>query len=410
MRQWLPIVGVVLVDAVVVGEDRARADVGALADRGVAARRSGAAPWRPSPIVGVLGLDEVPILPLRAELGAGPQVGERPDRGAGADHGERRRGCARRSAPSPTSTSVSVVSGPMTASLADGRRAVQLGAGQDRRRRGRGSTSASIQVVAGSTTVTPSRIQPLDDPAVQLRAEPGQLHPVVDALGLPRGRRSGGRRRRRPSAAGDRRRTSVRYFSPWALSVPTWASASRSTVARRRRRCPELISVIARCSSVASFCSTIAATSPLGVAQDPAVAGRVGAASAVSTVTALPRRGVRLDAGRAASRASSSGTSPYVTSTVPSRSAGRRVEGALDGAAGALDLVLVGDDGRRGRPRPRARRRGRARGARRRPGARAPVPRAARDRVPDAGCGRRSGAGPWGSPTSCGCPRPRRGR
>ena len=49
---------------------------------------------------------------------------------------------------------------------------------------GASTTSASIQVVAGSMTVTPSRIQRVEDPAVQLAAEAGELGAVVGALGL----------------------------------------------------------------------------------------------------------------------------------------------------------------------------------------------------------------------------------
>ena len=75
------------VDAVVVGEDRARADVGALADLGVAdvgeVRHLGAVAD-----LGVLGLDERADLAAGAQLGPGPQVGERPDGRALADHGE----------------------------------------------------------------------------------------------------------------------------------------------------------------------------------------------------------------------------------------------------------------------------------------------------------------------------------
>ena len=110
--------GVVLGDAVVVGEDRARADVGALADRGVAGigqvRHLGAVAD-----VGVLGLDEAADLALGAELGAraagrrtGPTVAPAPMTASRAS-------VRTTSAPSPTSVSVRVVSGPMTALGAD---------------------------------------------------------------------------------------------------------------------------------------------------------------------------------------------------------------------------------------------------------------------------------------------------
>ena len=162
-------------DAVVVGEDRAGADVGALADLGVAdvgqVRDLGAVAD-----LGVLGLDERADLAAGAELGAraagrrtGPTVAPAPiDR-------ERRRGCGRRCAPSPTSTSFE------RACRARSRRprppiggAEQLDAGQERDVAARASTSTSIQVVAGSTTVTPSRIQRSRVRAVELGAERGR--------------------------------------------------------------------------------------------------------------------------------------------------------------------------------------------------------------------------------------------
>src|SRR5512145_2765273 len=74
----------VLVHPVVVGEDRARADVRALADLRVADVGQ-VRDLRAVADLGVLGLDERADLALRAEHGAGTQVGERPDRGAGAD-------------------------------------------------------------------------------------------------------------------------------------------------------------------------------------------------------------------------------------------------------------------------------------------------------------------------------------
>src|SRR5690606_12681686 len=77
--------GAVLRHAVVVGEDRARADVGALADLGVAdvgqVGHLGAVTD-----LGVLGLHERADLAVGAEPGAGPQVGIGADRRAGTDY------------------------------------------------------------------------------------------------------------------------------------------------------------------------------------------------------------------------------------------------------------------------------------------------------------------------------------
>ena len=120
---------VVLGDAVVVGEDRARADVGALADRRVAAvgevRDLGAVADRR-----VLGLDEPADLALGAEDRAGAQVGERADGGAGADLGEVGLGALDLGALADLGVGEGRV-GPDAGLRADGRRAEQLGSGQE---------------------------------------------------------------------------------------------------------------------------------------------------------------------------------------------------------------------------------------------------------------------------------------
>ncbi len=46
-------------------------------------------------------------------------------------------------------------------------------------------TSTSIHVVAGSTMVTPARMCCSQTRRLSSRAEGGELHAVVDALGLP---------------------------------------------------------------------------------------------------------------------------------------------------------------------------------------------------------------------------------
>ena len=91
---------------------------------------------------------------------------------------------------------------------------------------------ASIQVVAGSIDGDAGPHPGLHRAAVVLGAQGGQLDAVVGALHLPAVRGDDGgdpaARRSRASAS-----TSVRYFSPWALSVVTLPSASRSTAASK---------------------------------------------------------------------------------------------------------------------------------------------------------------------------------
>ncbi len=71
--------GPVLVEAVVVAEDGAGADVGPGADACRRRGRRGGWPWRPAPMRRLLDLDEIADVHVGAELGAGPQPRERPD-------------------------------------------------------------------------------------------------------------------------------------------------------------------------------------------------------------------------------------------------------------------------------------------------------------------------------------------
>ena len=154
VRTCEPIVVRCLVVAVVVDEDAGCADVAVLADVGVTdvgqVRHLGAGADG-----GVLGLDERAELAVGAQYRAGPQVGERADDGAVADRGVRAVGSDHRGA---------VADGDV------GQRGVRADAAADRRSRVPPSswvpgwttvsrpmvTSTSIQVVAGSTTVTPA--------------------------------------------------------------------------------------------------------------------------------------------------------------------------------------------------------------------------------------------------------------
>ena len=147
----------VLLLAVVIGGDVAAADVGVLADfsvTGVAqVGQLGAAADGD-----VLGFVEGADLAGLAQDRARAQVGEGSDGGARRRWWNRSRGCGSPLAPSPTLTSVRVVSGPTTASRATVVVPCSWVLGSRRTSSSR-VTVESIQVVAGSTTVTPARIQ-----------------------------------------------------------------------------------------------------------------------------------------------------------------------------------------------------------------------------------------------------------
>ena len=171
-------------DPVVVGEDHPGADVGAVADHRVARRRSGAGPWPRR----------------RSGRSWSPRrcrsCRRRPAwcRAAGTRTGRRWRPAPitlsepwvrTTVAPSPTSTSISVVSGPMVAPAADRGRALQRGARQQRDVGRRGRPRRAPRCWPGRRPSPRSRIQRSQDPPVHLGVHRRQLDPVVDPFGLP---------------------------------------------------------------------------------------------------------------------------------------------------------------------------------------------------------------------------------
>ena len=302
------------------------------------------------------------------------------------------------------------VSGPTVAPRGDAGRAEQLGAGQQGRRRRRARRRRRPRSSAGSTTVTPARIQPAHAGG-RAGARPRaaswtrSLTPSV-SRGVAR------RAPRRPAGPSARAiaTTSVRYSSPAALSVPSRPSAlaqergvegvdagvdlvdrgllGRRVLAARRWRPPRRRRR-ARCGR-----------------------SRVGSASrAVRTVTACRRLrgGAARRAGRAGSPRSAAGRRRRSRRRCRSGAAAAPRSAAARPRVPVPVLVLVGDDdvggdrGEVGDDRVAA------------------VPHddhevlgleraGGGERVPEQACGRRSRAAPWAARTASGCPRPRRGR
>ena len=173
--------GAVLGDPVVVGEDRAGADVGPVADLGVAdvgqVRHLGAVADG-----GVLGLHEGADLAAGTQDGPGSQVGERPDRGAVADHRELAVGADHPGAGADLAVLERRV-GPDHRVLGHHRGAEQLGAGEQRHVVG--EHHVGVDPRGGGVHHRHAVAHPAGhDAPVHLTAQLGQLGPVVDALGL----------------------------------------------------------------------------------------------------------------------------------------------------------------------------------------------------------------------------------
>ncbi|VXC06974.1 hypothetical protein NOCARDAX2BIS_400209 [Nocardioides sp. AX2bis] len=173
--------GAVLGLPVVVGGDRAGPDVGPLPHLRVADVGQ-VRDLRTAAQDSVLGLHEGADLAVLAEVGAGAQVGERADGGAGADHGEQpvRPHHARPGA------DLAVTQGGVGADhgvLGHDGRPEQLGA----REQGDVGGEDHVGVDPGRPRVDDRHAgthPALEDAAVELAPDLGQLHPVVGALGL----------------------------------------------------------------------------------------------------------------------------------------------------------------------------------------------------------------------------------
>src|SRR6478735_11828076 len=178
----LPDGGVALRHTVVVGEDRARADVGPGADGGVTAVAE-VRHLRAVADLGVLRLHEAADLAVRSETRAGPQVGERPNARAGTDLRQLGLGAYDARAVVDLDVSQGRVR-PDDAVAADRGRTEDL-----RARVHHGVlTDRHVGVDPGRRRVDDDGAlahRRLDGAPVELGAEPGELHLVVDALGLP---------------------------------------------------------------------------------------------------------------------------------------------------------------------------------------------------------------------------------
>ncbi len=327
---------VVLRDPVVVGEDRPGPDVGPLADGDVTGIRE-VRDLRAVADRRVLRLDETADLPPRAERRPGPQVGVGADGGVGPDDGEVGLGPADLG-PVPH---LAVGEGDLGAddgALADARRAEELAARED----GRVAADRHVRVDPGRGRVDDRHAvthPPLADPPVELGAEPGELDPVVDALGLPQvGEQVGAD----PATGGVGDGDDVGEVA-LALGVVG----------------PDLPERLAQDGDVEGVDAGVdlgdgalllgrvlllddADDPAVLVADDPAVAGRVPQARGddgdgrPAGLVGLGQRDERLAAQQ---RDVAVGDEDG-----PGEVRGQGVEATLGGPAGALDLVLVGDD------------------------------------------------------------------
>ena len=171
----------VLSHSVVVDEDRRRADVGAHADLGVAdvrqVRHLGAGADH-----GVLGLDVRADLAAVAEAGAWPEVGKRADRSRRSDHRARGLAAYDRSTGSDRAAVEGCVGADRGAG-GDRGAAAQVSTGQE----GDVGGELDIDVDPGRLGIDDSDAgphPPLDHPVAQRPPERGELDTVVDAFTL----------------------------------------------------------------------------------------------------------------------------------------------------------------------------------------------------------------------------------
>ena len=286
---------------------------------------------------------------------------------------------------------------------ADGRGPEELGRGQHRRV----ATDGHVDVDPRRRRVDDRHAVahvPLADPAVELAAERGELDPVVDALGLPevvehvRPHGASG-------LAGDRDDVGEVLLALGVVGAHPGQGVAQDVDVEGVDARVDLGDRPLAVGGVTVLDDALDAS--VGAAHDPAVARRVGevrgddrddAARAVVRRGQLEERVTGEERDVAVRDDDSAG-----------QVAGKGLEGALDRAAGALDVVLVGDDERLVERRalgddtvPLV-----AHDERRRARPRWPGRRGWRGRR---GGALRCGAGPWGWPTASGCPHPRRGR
>ena len=169
-------------EAVVVGEDRAGPDVGALRDRGVTGIRQMGHLGTLADLR-VLGLHEPAYLAILVKLGAGAKIREGAYGSAVADDRQQGFGAFDRGLLADLGGLEGRV-GADDSAIADRRGAQQLGVGQNAGVPADGDVDVDprgVRIDDGDAFPHPL----LGDAAVELHAETGKLDPVVDALRLP---------------------------------------------------------------------------------------------------------------------------------------------------------------------------------------------------------------------------------
>ena len=171
----------------------------------------------PSPMTAFLVSTKVPILPCAPSIGARAQVGERADVAPAPITARVRVGAVHGARPPRPRSRRSVVSGPIVAPRSTTVAPRSWVPGRMVDVRARASPSTSIQVVAGSCTVTPASCQVRTISGVQPAAGVAELRAVVDALDQPRFGDAGTAhpRRSRPRAAGRSRRSGTSRPARW---------------------------------------------------------------------------------------------------------------------------------------------------------------------------------------------------
>ena len=264
----------VLVEAVVVAEDRARADVGARAHRRRRRDRPGGWPWRPRPTATFFTSTKLPMWASCADVGARPQPRE------GADRGRR----SRTTAPSRwlklriTAPASTLTPGANTTcgSMQHARRDLGVPGEEDGLGRGHGHALRHQPAARGG----------LENAVRPPPARPGSSTPSTSVSSAQATRAFSPPRARQADHVGQ-------IVFALGVVVPHLGRAARTAGCAGAARTPELQAVTASSCGLASLASTIFNSASPSPSDQPAVGARLDGVEAEHRQIGAGRRAAR---------------------------------------------------------------------------------------------------------------------